>query len=374
MGAVKMALRARAKSSSASSALKRLREAAGLSVRQVASAISVPSATYYHYERGYEKAYLPPELIERLAPVLEKFGIDPVRVRALGQPTDEPSVRAGAQPEIARLPRPRWSPIERALIGKQLADWKNDRDFDQRRLLLNRMNLLARGVATTWALKYQCAAELEELAFEAEIGATSAFDRYDESSGRAFDDVVVECAEEKVRDHIQGLKGVPNWRSPFEWERAHFERLANDEAGAPPDYGERPIPIYKRILERVSFVPGGAGSGRLMEGWRRRPQNLLGLDNVYGLAPTYVVQWALKNDIVLLVPHSKGPLLDCNVMIAAGPDEERLGLELIFGVVTSSDDDKVEITKFGLRPHQRRIALRRDDIVAHKILRMTDVL
>jgi hypothetical protein len=155
-----------------------------------------------------------------------------------------------------------------------------------------------------------------------------------------------------------------------------LEKVVNDEAEAPADLGERPIPIYKDILQTVFSRKGRVG---LLDGWRRRPQSLHDLDHVYGFAPGHFVfatysrdSGVSKTDIVLLAPHPENTPLNCNLMIAAGPDSERLGLELIFGTDPLLDNDSIEITKLS---HLRlpRVALRRRDVVVHRILRMADV-
>ena len=68
--------------------LKRLRERAGLSVRQLASALKAASSrygrspsTYAYYENDYKKPYLPGEFAEDLAPILQGRGSPPIRER-----------------------------------------------------------------------------------------------------------------------------------------------------------------------------------------------------------------------------------------------------------------------------------------------------
>ncbi|MCC7271421.1 MAG: helix-turn-helix transcriptional regulator [Alphaproteobacteria bacterium] len=81
--------------SAAARALKALREEAGLSMRQTADALAVSLTSYQHYEDRYKRAFLPLELMLKVAPVLARRGIDPARVMAL----------AGTTPQAAGLDR-----------------------------------------------------------------------------------------------------------------------------------------------------------------------------------------------------------------------------------------------------------------------------
>jgi len=69
--------------SKASLGLKRLRERAGLSVREVASAIGRPTSTYASYENKYKKRFLPADLILALLPVFGARGVDGAELKAL---------------------------------------------------------------------------------------------------------------------------------------------------------------------------------------------------------------------------------------------------------------------------------------------------
>ena len=87
--------------------LKELREEAGISVRKMAEALKMTSASSYsHYETRYKRPYLPFELIEKLEPILNQVGIESSRVRALGAPQidnagDEmPGFRESTSPRI----------------------------------------------------------------------------------------------------------------------------------------------------------------------------------------------------------------------------------------------------------------------------------
>ncbi len=61
--------------SAAATALKRLREKTGLSVREVAKALGRPASSYATYEDAYKKPFLPPELVRGLIPVFEAHGV-----------------------------------------------------------------------------------------------------------------------------------------------------------------------------------------------------------------------------------------------------------------------------------------------------------
>lgn len=69
--------------SPASEALKDLRNRAGMTVRAMADAIGRPPSTYASYEDKYKKPFLPLDLVQKIAPVLEARGIPPEEVYAL---------------------------------------------------------------------------------------------------------------------------------------------------------------------------------------------------------------------------------------------------------------------------------------------------
>ena len=72
-----------ANQSSVAMQLKRLRERANLSVREVAAAIDRPPSTYASYEDKYKKAYLPIELVKELIPVFSQRGVGEEELYAL---------------------------------------------------------------------------------------------------------------------------------------------------------------------------------------------------------------------------------------------------------------------------------------------------
>lgn len=57
--------------------LKALRERSGLSVAAIAEKAGMPKSTYQHYEDGYKKRYLPPDMAEKFRRALIESGIDP---------------------------------------------------------------------------------------------------------------------------------------------------------------------------------------------------------------------------------------------------------------------------------------------------------
>ena len=63
--------------------LKAMREAAGLSVRELASLLDMPSSTYGNYEARYKKPYLPVAFAKNLADVLVPRGASRAEVMAL---------------------------------------------------------------------------------------------------------------------------------------------------------------------------------------------------------------------------------------------------------------------------------------------------
>ena len=72
-----------ANQSSVAVQLKRLRERANLSVREVAAAIEKPASTYASYEDKYKKSYLPVDLVKELIPVFTRRGITEEELYAL---------------------------------------------------------------------------------------------------------------------------------------------------------------------------------------------------------------------------------------------------------------------------------------------------
>lgn len=79
-----------ATNSKASLELKRLREHAGYSIRQLAAALrdtgsdyGQSPSTYAYYENGYKKTYLPVDLVDALTPLLLDRGRPPIGQRQL---------------------------------------------------------------------------------------------------------------------------------------------------------------------------------------------------------------------------------------------------------------------------------------------------
>lgn len=55
--------------------LKALRKEAGLSIREMASALDMSATTYQHYEDRYKKRYLPYEMVKPISSILKRKGI-----------------------------------------------------------------------------------------------------------------------------------------------------------------------------------------------------------------------------------------------------------------------------------------------------------
>ena len=86
-----------ANQSSVAMQLKRLRERANLSVREVAAAIAKPASTYASYEDKYKKSYLPVDLVKELIPVFTRRGITEEELYALAGLEHARRVRARAR-------------------------------------------------------------------------------------------------------------------------------------------------------------------------------------------------------------------------------------------------------------------------------------
>ncbi|BBK44039.1 hypothetical protein STVA_40590 [Allostella vacuolata] len=93
-----------AEPSHAARALKALREEAGLSMRQAADALGMSLTGYQHYEDRFKKAFLPVELMRRMAAVLGGRGIAPARAMALAGTTPEAAAIEPAAPPAAPVP------------------------------------------------------------------------------------------------------------------------------------------------------------------------------------------------------------------------------------------------------------------------------
>src|SRR5579875_2501953 len=75
---------AMAKASPVALKLKRLRERTGLSVREMAAKLDYESASSYaYYENEFKKSFLPLDLVQKLAPIAESYGIERSEVMAL---------------------------------------------------------------------------------------------------------------------------------------------------------------------------------------------------------------------------------------------------------------------------------------------------
>lgn len=75
--------------------LKRLRERAKMSVREMATALDdMAPSTYASYEDKYKKTFLPMELVKKLVPILSKRGVDREDILALAGVSDPDDVHA----------------------------------------------------------------------------------------------------------------------------------------------------------------------------------------------------------------------------------------------------------------------------------------
>lgn len=77
-----------AKQSDVALKLKRLRERAGMTVRELAEALGMPASTYAAYEDKFKKLFLPVGLVKKIAPIFAKAGIDETEVLALAGLSD----------------------------------------------------------------------------------------------------------------------------------------------------------------------------------------------------------------------------------------------------------------------------------------------
>jgi hypothetical protein len=86
--------------SAAARQLKALRSRAGLSIREVAQALGMEhGSSYQHYEDRFKKAYLPLDLIQKLAPIFAPGGVEPAELYALA------GVSAGGDRPLAPVAR-----------------------------------------------------------------------------------------------------------------------------------------------------------------------------------------------------------------------------------------------------------------------------
>lgn len=84
--------------------LKALREEAGISIRDMAELLEMPSfSTYKLYETRYKKSFLPQDIAQKLALILKERGMDSRKALELGaipQTTQRPGFSEGRQPRI----------------------------------------------------------------------------------------------------------------------------------------------------------------------------------------------------------------------------------------------------------------------------------
>lgn len=68
--------------------MRSLRKEAGLSIRAMGEALEISGSGYNHYETRFKEKYLPVDVAESIASVLEKRGIDRGRVMRLSYPQE----------------------------------------------------------------------------------------------------------------------------------------------------------------------------------------------------------------------------------------------------------------------------------------------
>jgi phage repressor protein C with HTH and peptisase S24 domain len=105
--------------SEAARALKRLRERAGLPMREVAEKLGWTLTRYQHYEDRYRRRYLPLELAQQLADIFASRGVPRTDVLALaGVGLEQPDLSAAAQPKpVIIAPPPRDLPVMGTVEG-----------------------------------------------------------------------------------------------------------------------------------------------------------------------------------------------------------------------------------------------------------------
>ena len=114
--------------------LKQLREAAGMSVRQVAAALEMSSSGYAHYENRYKEPLLPLPMVEALAPLFEARGISRQRTMLLAVPAAVEHGEPSSGPATDFLPSnqdsiPSTSDVRPAPNAPEVRHWTYPRDI-----------------------------------------------------------------------------------------------------------------------------------------------------------------------------------------------------------------------------------------------------
>ncbi len=116
--------------SEAARALKRLRERAGLPMREVSEKLGWTLTRYQHYEDRYRRRYLPLELAEQLADIFAERGIPRGEVMVLAGVGVAPAVgdSSGGRPFTAAIPAlpSRDLPVMGTVIGGEDAFYFNE--------------------------------------------------------------------------------------------------------------------------------------------------------------------------------------------------------------------------------------------------------
>lgn len=75
--------------------LKRLREQAGYTLREFASALDIPLGTYRGKEERHKKPYLPMDFVQKIKPVLGRRGVAEAEIMALAMPSGTAEIIVG---------------------------------------------------------------------------------------------------------------------------------------------------------------------------------------------------------------------------------------------------------------------------------------
>ena len=96
---------AMAETSPASRGLKRLRQKAGLSIRDVAHALGMEhGSSYQHYEDRFRKKFLPLDFVQKLVPIFEPHGVAAAELYALAGMDNKARPLAAAAELAGRAP------------------------------------------------------------------------------------------------------------------------------------------------------------------------------------------------------------------------------------------------------------------------------
>lgn len=122
--------------SPASVALKKMREQAGLSVREVAAALGRKPSSYQHYEDVYKKPFLPFDLVRDLADIFAPYGVPRDAVLALAGLTHDAATHA--QKREAAM----------STLGERIANARTRTEYSQERVA--KMLGVSRAAVAQW--------------------------------------------------------------------------------------------------------------------------------------------------------------------------------------------------------------------------------